>query len=93
MYAGGGISYFSSGSAKRPLGGAACNAVALRAGVCAEAIATKTNEPRQINSVVAETLEDLISNYVDSLLSVETREAIQDSRSKNPEGAALERFP
>ena len=46
----GGISYFSSGSWKRPVGG-----------VCPEAVAS---EARKINRLLVETVEDLILDYV-----------------------------
>src|SRR6266567_1436933 len=61
MYAGG-MLYFSSGSVMRGLrGGPACNAVALRAGACAEAVASAISETRQTRKVVFEILEWLIS--------------------------------
>ena len=59
MYAGG-MSYFSSGSVRT--GG-------LGAGVCPEAAASKTNTLRQINALLFEMVEDLIADYVDSLLN------------------------
>jgi hypothetical protein len=58
MYAGG-MSYFSSGSVRS----------GLRAGVCPEAAATEANTLRQINALLFEMVEDLIADYVDSLLN------------------------
>jgi hypothetical protein len=58
MYAGG-MSYFSSGSVRS----------GLRAGVCPEAAASEANTLRQINALLFEMVEDLIADYVDSLLN------------------------
>ncbi len=54
------MSYFSSGSVRS--GG-------LRAGVCPEAAASEANTLRQINALLFEMVEDLIADYVDSLLN------------------------
>ena len=54
------MSYFSSGSVRS--GG-------LRAGVCPEAAASEANTLRQINALLFEMVEDLIADYIDSLLN------------------------
>src|SRR5438067_7360588 len=54
------MSYFSSGSVRS--GG-------LPAGVCPEAAASEANTLRQINALLFEMVEDLIADYVDSLLN------------------------
>ena len=54
MYAGG-ILYFSSGSV---IGG----------GVCPEAVVSEASEPRKINRLVVETVEDLICGNVDCIV-------------------------
>jgi len=53
----GGISYFSSGSWKRPVGG-----------VCPEAVASEAIEASKSRRLVVEAVEDLIWNYVECVV-------------------------
>jgi hypothetical protein len=57
MYGGGAISYFSSGSGKRPAGG-----------VCPGAVASEASEVSKIKRLVVEAVEDLIWSYVECVV-------------------------
>src|SRR5438132_11964004 len=80
MYAGG-ISYFSNGSAWRPLG----------TGICPEALARDISELKQVK-MVTEAVEDLIFGYVIASFrsgSCRIVEAIHDCPIPNPLAGAF----